>query len=86
MEKHGFIGGIKGLVELAEKTGKEQGIEVSATTDAKYLEVGISSKSDNVNVLYGFFRDEYGIADQNVHFGATSISASGKESMAAIVL
>ncbi len=68
LEKHGFIGGIKGLVELAEKTGKEQGIEVSATTDAKYLEVGISSKSDNVNVLYGFFRDEYGIADQECAF------------------
>lgn len=68
LEEHGFQGGIKGLIELAEKIGKEYGMIVSATTDAKYLEVGISSKSDNVDTLYGFFQQEYGIADQECSF------------------
>lgn len=68
LEQHGFKGGIKSLIGLAEKTGKEYGMAVSATTDAKYLEVGISSKSNNVNTLYGFFQREYGIADKECSF------------------
>lgn len=68
LERHGFQGGIKGLIGLAEKIGKEYGMEVSATTDAKYLEVGISSKSNNVDTLYGFFQREYGIAEIECSF------------------
>ena len=68
LEEHGFTGGIKGLIRLAEKIGKEQGMEVSVTTDAKYLEAGISSKSDNVNALYSFFKEKYGIADKECAF------------------
>ena len=37
LEKHGFRGGIKGMIALAERIGKEYGMDVSATTDAKYL-------------------------------------------------
>lgn len=59
---HGFVGGLKGLVELAENIGREMGIPVLATTDAKYLEVGISSKSDNVNTILGFMEENHGIS------------------------
>lgn len=48
---HGFEGGLKGLVKLAEETAREYGMDLSATTDAKYLEVGVSSKSDNVDMI-----------------------------------
>lgn len=68
LEEHGFAEGIKGLIGLAEKIGNERGANVCATTDAKYLEVGISSKSDNVNALYGFFQGKYGIEDKECAF------------------
>ena len=65
---HGFRGGLKGLVDLAESMGRDMGMPVKATTDAKYLEVGISSKSDNVNVLSDHFRKEYGIIPEECSF------------------
>ena len=68
LEKHGFRGGIKGMIALAERIGKKYGMDVSATTDAKYLEVGISSKSDNADILYGFLQREYGITDAECSF------------------
>ena len=36
---------------LSKQTGKKYGIDVAPTCDAKYLEVGVTSKSDNVNVI-----------------------------------
>lgn len=50
--RHGIGGGLKGLMELALRIGRQFGIEVKPTCDAKYLEVGISSKSDNVDVIF----------------------------------
>ncbi len=44
---HGMKKGLKGLMELALRIGRQHGLEVKPTCDAKYLEVGISSKSDN---------------------------------------
>lgn len=70
LEKHGFHGGLLGLIKLAEKIGKELELSVSATTDAKYLEVGISSKSDNVNTILEYFSANFGItADQCSFWG-----------------
>ncbi len=72
LSSHGITKGVQSLLNLAEKLGKEQGIQVLSTCDAKYLEVGISSKSDNVNFIMkrlmergikpedcAFFGDEY---------------------------
>ena len=39
------------MIHLAKQTGKKYGIDVAPTCDAKYLEVGVTSKSDNVNVI-----------------------------------
>lgn len=49
LQGHGFQGGLAGLIELAEQIGLEYGEHIQATTDAKYLEVGISTKSNNVD-------------------------------------
>lgn len=68
LEAHGFQGGLLGLTELAEKMGKEAGVDVTATTDAKYLEVGVSSKSDNVNVLLAHFEERFGISASQCAF------------------
>ncbi|MEG2931658.1 MAG: HAD family hydrolase, partial [Ruthenibacterium sp.] len=51
---HGFDGGLQGLIALAEKLGRQMHFSVKATTDAKYLEVGLSTKSDNVNFLLDY--------------------------------
>lgn len=61
LKAHGFPGGLKELIRLAESRSKDGFAPLIATTDAKYLEVGISSKSDNVNTLMGFFAEHYGI-------------------------
>ena len=59
-------------MELAKRLGEEKGVSVLSTCDAKYLEVGISSKSDNADLIMeklmdrgikpeecAFFGDEY---------------------------
>lgn len=56
LEEHGLENGIMDLVSLSEKVGEEFGLKVSATCDAKYLEVGISCKSDNVDTILDHLR------------------------------
>lgn len=51
LKEHGMEDGLSGLIYLAKQTGKKYGIDVAPTCDAKYLEVGVTSKSDNVNVI-----------------------------------
>ncbi|TXK68101.1 HAD family hydrolase, partial [Paenibacillus sp. N3.4] len=48
---YGYKKGIKGLMDYAGEIGKTVGIDVKVTTDAKYLEVGMSTKGDNVDSL-----------------------------------
>ena len=58
LKQHGIENGLKELISIAEKIGEEFGQKVSATCDAKYLEVGISCKSDNVDVFLEKFKTE----------------------------
>lgn len=51
LEAHNIHGGLKSLIELSMEVSKRYGINTAATCDAKYLEVGISSKSDNVDTI-----------------------------------
>lgn len=51
LEAHNIHGGLKNLIELSMEVSKSYGINTAATCDAKYLEVGISSKSDNVDTI-----------------------------------
>lgn len=61
LKSHGFSGGMQGLIHLAEEKGRANGLSLSATTDAKYLEAGLSSKSDNVDTILSLFEKEAGI-------------------------
>lgn len=58
LKEHGMDGGLKGMIDLAVGIGEGYGIPVVPTCDAKYLEVGISSKSDNVNAILGRIQKE----------------------------
>ncbi|MDY5700514.1 MAG: HAD family hydrolase [Lachnospiraceae bacterium] len=58
LEAHGIEGGLQALIDLSKKTGAGFGIEVVPTCDAKYLEVGISSKSDNVDTILQTIRQK----------------------------
>ena len=51
LERSGYRAGLAGLMELAAGIGRTYGIEIKPTCDAKYLEVGVSNKSDNVNAF-----------------------------------
>lgn len=68
MESHGLKGGLRELTELARKVGRKYGIDVVPTCDAKYLEVGISSKSDNVNTILKRLEKAFGITPKECAF------------------
>ncbi len=51
LKEHGIAEGLQGLMELAKNTGEKYGMEVLPTCDAKYLEVGTTSKSHNVDSI-----------------------------------
>lgn len=61
LKDHGIDGGLKQLLDISYKAGEKYGVKVAPTCDAKYLEVGISSKSDNVNAILSRLAEEYGI-------------------------
>lgn len=61
LKQHHFDGGLQGLLALAADKGRSYGLELSATTDAKYLELGLTSKSDNVSAIMGYLKEHDGI-------------------------
>ena len=65
LKKHGVEGGLQGLLDISEAAG---GITVKPTCDAKYLEVGISSKSDNVDRILEYLEEKEGISPQECSF------------------
>lgn len=69
LKAHG-IEGLQALMDLSVEVGKRYGVEVAPTCDAKYLEVGISSKSDNVNIIMEYLREKMQItAEECAFFG-----------------
>lgn len=80
LKQHGIESGLKELIDIAESTGGKFGQKVSATCDAKYLEVGISCKSDNVDV---FLRDSKQKESQQrtAHSGAMNLLRSSMSYM-----
>lgn len=51
---HGIQNGIHGLFSLTEELAKRAGLIVKPTTDAKYLEVGFTTKSDNTDGVLSY--------------------------------
>lgn len=68
LAEHGIDGGLRGLIDLSVKVGQKYGIQVAPTCDAKYLEVGISSKSDNVNQIFRTLEKEAGLLPEECSF------------------
>lgn len=64
----GLTGGLLEVLALSEKLGEEEGIKLKATTDAKYVEVGISTKSDNVNYFMDHVLTDFGISAEDCCF------------------
>jgi hypothetical protein len=90
LKDHGYDKGLFGLMELAESLGRERGLSLKATTDAKYIELGFTTKSDNVNALMSlleaqgidasdccFWGDEYLRMDEGI-FGSDSFMITDK--------
>lgn len=91
LKAHGIEGGLGALIRLSEEVGKRYGIEAAPTCDAKYLEVGISSKSSNVDAILdrlyqensiraeecSFWGDEY-VGIEDGIFGSDSFMHTGK--------
>lgn len=61
LSAHGIQGGLQEMTEIARRVGEKHGIVMKATCDAKYLEVGVSDKSDNVDVVLGELESRFGI-------------------------
>ncbi len=62
------IGGLRCLIDMAKAAGKAHGLAVSPTCDGKYLEVGISDKSDNVDGILKRIMGSDGIAAEDCCF------------------
>ncbi len=62
LSTHGYTGGIAGLIEEASQMGKEMGLPLRATCDGKFLEVGLTTKADNVEFLFSLIREKHGIS------------------------
>lgn len=65
---HGITGGITQLLELTKQLGQRYGLPIVVTCDAKYLEAGISSKSNNVDVILERLKREFGISAEDCSF------------------
>ena len=68
LKKHGVKDGLQGLLDISAAAGKRYGITVKPTCDAKYLEVGISSKSDNADRILEHLQSAYGICPEECSF------------------
>lgn len=68
LKRHGVEGGLQGLLDISVAAGERYGITVKPTCDAKYLEVGISSKSDNVDRILEHLQSAYGICLEECSF------------------
>lgn len=68
LNDHGIEGGLRELIDMSVRIGKRYGIQTVPTCDAKYLEVGISSKRDNVNTIYQKIKEETGLMPEECSF------------------
>lgn len=68
LTQHRIGGGLQQLLDIAVDAGKAYGLEVAPTCDAKYLEVGLSSKSDNVDTILSRLYEEAGIRAEECCF------------------
>lgn len=68
LREHGIDGGLQGLIDLSVRIGDKFGVKVKPTCDAKYLEVGLSSKSDNADIILQKMQEESGITPEECSY------------------
>lgn len=68
LAEHKISGGVQALMNLAEETGRRYQMKIVPTCDAKYLEAGISSKSDNVDTILELLQEKCGIFPEECSF------------------
>ncbi len=68
LKTHGITGGLQGLIDFSLEMGKRFGVDVKPTCDAKYLEVGLSSKSDNVDMILKKMRETDALAPEECSY------------------
>ncbi len=52
LERHSYQGGVRRLIDEAIEVASGAGLSLQATTDAKYLEIGMATKAHNVDWMY----------------------------------
>lgn len=76
LTSHGIYGGLRKLLDITEEIGQKEGMCLSATCDAKYLEVGTTSKSDNVDTILKMLMKKENIFPEDCcYFGDEYIGA-----------
>ncbi|MDR0197772.1 MAG: HAD family hydrolase [Oscillospiraceae bacterium] len=78
LRKHGYFSGIKGLFDLAVFIGEQNELAVKPTTDAKFLEIGLGTKSDNVDVIMEHLEGERGVDAADCCFWGDEYLEMGK--------
>lgn len=68
LEAGGLKNGLRDVLKLAEELGLEEGIRLKATTDAKYVEIGLGTKSDNVDYFMDSVLGKEGITAEECCF------------------
>jgi len=77
LAEHGYPGGVEALIADAVSIGQELGVAVQATTDAKFLEVGMTTKADNIDYLLEHVVFERGIVIEDCCFWGDEFTALG---------
>lgn len=84
LAEHQIDGGLLALLQLAKDVGTEHGLSIQCTTDAKYLEVGYTTKSDNITWFMQYFKERsIGVEDccfWGDEFGAITPGIWGSDS------
>lgn len=68
LKEHGIEGGLQSLIDLSNEVAVRYNIKVAPTCDAKYLEVGLSSKSDNADTIYKYINSKEPVAVEECSF------------------
>lgn len=59
--QHNYMGGLPEMMQRCRELGLENGVSLAVTSDAKYIEAGLTDKSDNVNSTLALLEQEKGI-------------------------
>lgn len=74
---HGIAGGLAQVLNLAVQLAQDEGIAVQATTDAKYVEIGSTTKSDNTDCMLHMLHTEYGVTAEDCCFWGDEFCSMG---------